>query len=302
MPDHDFSPDRLGELLDQFRIRARLFHAGSLCGHQHFAAEPGRAFMHVLRHGELEVQHPGVDGKLTKVRLQEPSLLFYARPVSHSFIHAPEESADFVCATLEFDGGDENPLVQALPPVLILPLAQCRGLEKTLELLFAETEAVACGSALLAGRLFEVLLVQLLRWLLQYPQQAGIQRGMLAGLADPRLAKVILAMHRDPAADWTLERMAGTAAMSRSAFAASFKAVTGSTPAAYLSDWRLTRAISLMRSGKPLAVVAAACGFAGQSSLNKAFRQRYGCAPGAWLRQQRDQKTQVRRFSADELS
>jgi transcriptional regulator GlxA family with amidase domain len=114
---------------------------------------------------------------------------------------------------------------------------------------------------------------------------------MLAGLADPRLTKVILAMHRDPATDWTLERMAGTAAMSRSAFAAGFKTVTGSTPAAYLSDWRLTRAISLMRSGKPLAVVAAACGFAGQSSLNKAFRQRYGCAPGAWLRQQREQKT-----------
>jgi hypothetical protein len=92
-----------------------------------------------------------LDGKLTQVRLQEPSLLFYARPVAHSFIHAPEESADFVCTTLEFDGGDENPLVQALPPVLILPLAQCRGLEKTLELLFAETEAVACGSSVARG-------------------------------------------------------------------------------------------------------------------------------------------------------
>ena len=40
--------DRLSSLLERFRVRAHLFHAGPLCGVTHFAARPGRGFLHVL--------------------------------------------------------------------------------------------------------------------------------------------------------------------------------------------------------------------------------------------------------------
>ena len=49
--------DRLSSLLERFRVRAHLFHSGPLCGVTHFAAAPGRGFLHVLRRGEMVVTH-----------------------------------------------------------------------------------------------------------------------------------------------------------------------------------------------------------------------------------------------------
>lgn len=57
--------------------------------------------------------------------------------------------------------------MQALPPLVVLPLHRVAGLSATLGLLFGEAEQVRCGQRLLADRLFEVLLLQLLRWMLE---------------------------------------------------------------------------------------------------------------------------------------
>jgi AraC-like DNA-binding protein len=93
----------------------------------------------------------------------------------------------------------------------------------------------------------------------------------------------LVALHRSPYEDWSLARMAAMAGMSRSAFAAAFKDATGATPAAYLTDWRLSLAASMMRSGRAVKLVAAELGFASASSLSKAFRQRMGVSPREWL-------------------
>src|SRR5690606_33659237 len=102
--------DRLSALLERFRVRAHLFHAGPLCGITHFPAVPGRAFLHVLRRGSLEVAHPAGSGTARRSVLCEPTLLLYPRPLEHHFHNAPREGSDFVCATLEFDGGARHPL------------------------------------------------------------------------------------------------------------------------------------------------------------------------------------------------
>ncbi len=105
----------------------------------------------------------------------------------------------------------------------------------------------------------------------------------MMGLADPRLARALVAVHRSPCDEWPLAKMAEIAGMSRSAFAAAFKAATGATPAAYLADWRLSLAASMMRGGRPVKQVAAELGYASASSLSKAFRQRMGASPREWL-------------------
>ena len=274
--------DRLSALLDRFRVRAALFHSGALCGTNKFEAIPGRAFLHVLRRGSMEVRHPSRSGLQRKIDISEPTLLLYSRPVEHVFINPPREGSDFSCATLDFDGGDRNPLVAALPALVRVPLRQIEGLQPALDLLFAETDRVRCGSRLLADRLFEVVLIQLLRWLIDHPREVGIANGLIVGLADPRLAKALIALHRSPSEDWSLPRMAAEAGMSRSAFAASFKEATGTTPAEYLSDWRLTLAMSQIRSGVSVKLIAADLGYASASSLSKAFKQRFGASPRDW--------------------
>ncbi len=274
--------DRLSSLLDRFKVRAQLFHNGPLCGVSRFPAEPGRGFLHVMRRGELELRHGAKTALPRRLTITEPSLLFYPRALTHEFRNPPKNGADFVCAELAFDGGERNPLVRALPPLILLPLARVEGLEPALALLFAETERLRCGQRLLADRLFEVVLIQLLRWLIDHPAEAGIPPGLLAGLADPRLARALVALHEQPGAPWSLAAMAQEAGMSRSAFAAAFKEAVGQTPANYLADWRLSLAQTQLRQGRQMKEIADALGYASAPALSRVFSQRLGCSPREW--------------------
>ena len=275
--------DRLSPLLERFRVRAHLFHNGPLCGVTHFAAAPGRGFLHVLRRGEMVVTHQPQAGPPERLEVREPSLLFYARPLEHCFHNAPTEGSDFTCASLDFDGGASHPLARALPPLVRLPLAQVDGLQQSLDLLFAETDRLRCGHRVLADRLFEVVLLQLLRWLLDHPQEAAMPAGLLTGLADPALARALTALHEAPGEAWSLAQMAAQAGLSRSAFAARFKALVGDTPADYLAQWRLTLAQAHLRNGRSLKSIANELGYANPSALSRVFAQKLGVSPRAWL-------------------
>lgn len=275
--------DRLSALLERFRVHAHLFHNGPLCGVSRFPAEPGRGFLHVMRRGELELRHGAKTGLPRRLVITEPTLLFYPRPLAHEFRNPPEDGSDFVCAELEFDGGDRNPLVRALPALIVLPLSRVDGLEAALALLFAETEHVRCGQRLLADRLFEVVLIQLLRWLIDHPAEAGVQRGLINGLADPRLARVLVAMHERPGENWNLAAMATQAGMSRSAFAAAFKSAVGQPPADYLADWRLSLAQAQLRQGRQVKQIADDLGYGSAPAFSRLFSQRAGMSPRQWL-------------------
>lgn len=275
--------DRLSGLLERCRVHTRLFHQGQLCGVSQFPAVPGRGFLHVMRSGTLELRHAPRSGLPRKLRVTEPSLLFYPRPLAHVFHNPPMEGSDFVCAELEFDGGAANPLARALPPLVLLPLARVDGLKAALQLLFAETERLRCGQRVLADRLIEVVLIQLLRWLIDHPAEAGVQPGLITGLADPRLARALVALHDAPGHAWSLAAMAKQAGMSRSAFAAQFKSVLGQTPAAYLADWRLTLVQAALREGRQIKQIADEMGYAGASALSRLFTQRLGQSPRKWL-------------------
>lgn len=275
--------DRLSALLERFRVHTHLFHAGALCGVTHFDAKAGRGFLHVLRRGEMVVTHRPRTGVSRKIKVSEPTLLFYPRPLEHHFHNAPTEGADFVCATVDFEGGAQHPVVAALPPVVVLPLRSAEGLEQTLALLFAETERLRCGQRLLADRLFEVLLLQLLRWLLDHPDEAGMPAGLIYGLAHPKLARALTAVHENPGTEWTLESMAEAAGMSRSAFAAEFKLQLGITPANYLLQWRVSIAQSMLLAGASIKSTSEKLGYASAASFSRAFTQSVGASPRMWL-------------------
>jgi AraC-like DNA-binding protein len=280
--------DRLSGILERFRVQAQLHHTGAMCGLNHFDACEGHGYLHVLRRGELKVSHPGSREVPESLHFDQPTLLLYARPFTHRFHNPPVDGSDFTCARLAFDGGPLNPLARALPPLIALPLAQVEGLDGALSLLFAETDRVRCGQRLLADRLFEVVMLQLLRWLLDHPQEAGIRPGLIAGLSDPRLARTLVAMHESPGEPWPLERMAEQAGMSRTTFANTFREVVGQTPADYLSDWRIALAQSRLREGRSIKALADELGYANPSALSRAFTARTGASPRDWLKARSD--------------
>jgi AraC-like DNA-binding protein len=269
--------DRLVWLLTRFQLHARVFQAGPLCRSARFDSADGLGYIHLIRGGTLRVETAGHPA----LRLEEPSLVLYMNPLDHLLRPGPG-GAEMLCASFEFGSGLGNPLARALPGPLALKLREVPALDTTLGLLFTEATEQHCGRQAVLDRLVEVVIVQLLRDLMD---QKRLDFGLLAGLADPRLMKAINAMHADPARAWTLEDLATAAGMSRARFAARFRETVGTTPGAYLSDWRLSVAQSLLRRGKPVQTVADAVGYRSASALSRAFAARVGHSPRDWLRQ-----------------
>jgi AraC-like DNA-binding protein len=268
--------DLLTAYLTTLSLSARVFYSGRLCGLSGDHASETAGHLHVLRRGVLEVSGPGS----AKLRLEEPTILFYPRPCRHYF-HADEASgADLVCASIEFGAGMLNPLVRSLPEVLIVPLQSLKELEPTIELIFSEAFEQKAGREPALDRLAEYFMILLLRTAIT---SRLIDRGVLSGLADSRLASAIAAMHAKPAHAWHLEELAKRAGMSRARFAVSFRETVGMTPFEYLTDWRIGVAQAMLKAGKPLKIVAPSIGYASSAALTKAFLQRMGMTPAVWL-------------------
>ena len=241
--------DRLAALMAHFPVSAHVFNAGPLCGINAVEDPSGRGQLHLVRDGAVEVQY----GR-EALQVERPSLLLFARPLAHRFVTDPERGADMVCAHLSFEGGAGNPIAASLPPLVCLPLDEVAGAAPVLGLLFEEAFEQRCGRMALVERLFEVVMIQVLRQLME---RDGLRAGMLSGLAHPRLRGALAAMHDAPAREWTLDALANAAGMSRSVFAAAFRDTVGTTPGQYLQEWRIGLAQQALRRGRPLKAVAA---------------------------------------------
>lgn len=155
------------------------------------------------------------------------------------------------------------------------------ALASTLALLLDEAFAQRSGRQAVVDRLCEVVLVHLLRHTIE---NCLMQTGLFAGLADPRLAKAIQAMHDEPAHRWSLEDLAERAGMSQARFAVNFRETVGQTPLDYLTDWRIGLAQSLLRKGRPVKIVTDEVGYGSAAAPARAFTARLGLAPAAWTR------------------
>jgi AraC-like DNA-binding protein len=271
--------DRLTGLLHRFGLHARVLHSGGLSGSLDLEQRQGVSRLHLLRRGALEVPDPGGGGVL----LRQPSAVFYPRSWRHRIV-ADAGGAEVLSAAIDFGSGDENPLLRGLPAMMCLPLTEMPSLDATLGILFVEATSRRCGHATVLDRLTEVLFVQLLRFAIE---RQLIQGGVVAGLADARLARALTAMHDDPAHDWSLALLAAEAGMSRSRFAARFAAVVGVPAMEYLMRWRIGVAQGLLRRGQPPKVVAQEVGYGRSSTFGRAFAHVVGTTPTAWLRARR---------------
>lgn len=269
--------DRLAALLGHFSVSARTFQSGPLCGVNAVDGTEPYGQLHLLKQGNAEVWH----GTTKAYYLTEPTLLFYPRPIAHQFVTPPYEGADFVCAHIAFEGGGANPLVSALPTCVCIPLSQLPDSLAVLTLLFAEAQANNCGRQALLDRLFEVLLIQVLRHLME---KGSTQVGLLAGLAHPQLRRSIVAMHESPEADWSVAKLASTAGMSRSVFSNQFRDVVGETPASYLQRWRIGLVKKWLAAGQTLKLIAEEAGYTSEPALSRAFKSECGMSPREWIK------------------
>ncbi len=266
--------------LNRRSLSASVFFSGSLCGGADHNAEDGQGHLHLLRHGTLSLETRG--GAVT--RIERPSLILFARPQNHRMNAEDLPGAELVCARLSFTGPEADLLLLGLPEPLVVPLDALTGLGPVLERLFDEAFTPAFGHRAAVDLIVELLLVMLLRHCIA---EGLTERGLLAGLADPKLARALTAMHEQPAAPLNIERLAEIAGMSRSNFAAAFKDGVGTSPGDYLTSLRLALAKQALLQGRPLKAVAPLAGYKSSTALARAFQRQFGFGPRDWLAQQR---------------
>jgi AraC-like DNA-binding protein len=109
---------------------------------------------------------------------------------------------------------------------------------------------------------------------------------MLAGMSHPKLRRALIAMHEQPATEWSLETLAGVANMSRSVFASAFRDTVGCTPGAYLQSWRVSLTQQALRRGQSLKMIAGEVGYGSEAALSRAFKAQHGMTPSDWRRAQ----------------
>jgi len=187
-----------------------------------------------------------------------------------------------------FDSPDTAILAALLPRVLHI-----RGqprLDVLVRIVRDEAMQSRLGRELVLTRLVEVLLIEALR----AAPGANAPAGLLRGLSDERLAASIRAMHQDPSRQWTVEHLAKTAALSRSAYFERFNRAVGMPPMEYLLAWRMAVAKDILdRQDLVIEQVAERVGYSSASTFSTAFTRYVGRPPSKYMRERRSLRSQA---------
>jgi len=274
-----------------------------------FGSVPGRAQFHFVSRGPVFLRSPG--GVVHEMRAGDAALL--PRGGAHDLVSDPDlpsrEVAAFATAPLcqsvaaitacdaaacrttdalifsgcmRFDLGTMHPLVALMPEVMLVGTLLDRYPEilPMLEAMERETRGERAGFAGILARLADVVSAFIVRGWVECG--CGDASGWIAALRDPRLGRVIAALHRDPGRDWTLAELAAEMGSSRSVFAERFLAVTGVTPLRYLTELRMRLAAQWIgRERMPIEHAAHRLGYGSPAAFSRAFKRVMGHPPGA---------------------
>ncbi|MEQ0564836.1 AraC family transcriptional regulator [Amycolatopsis sp. NEAU-NG30] len=193
----------------------------------------------------------------------------------------PDGRTEFLCGKYRLAHGRRHPVLAGLPELVHLPAGVGRhpALRAAIDLLGAEVAERRPGRATALAGLLDLLLVYLIRaWLAGNPGTGWPQ-----ALRDPEITAALEALHANPAAPWRIEDLAAHAGLSRATLSRRFTALTGYSPMAYLTWWRLTTAARLLQdTDLPLPSIAAKVGYGSPFAFSHAFKRQFGVAPGAY--------------------
>jgi AraC-like DNA-binding protein len=220
-----------------------------------------------------------------------PELGMYRRSEDHPLpfvVHLNDNgvcNTRFVCGYLGLDPLPFNPLLEALPDVVIAKrTADSSHIEVDLiNEAIGELTTDRSGGETILARLSELLFVRVLRRYIE--DMPDYSDGWLSGLKDPKIGKALMYIHTEPSRQITLDDLAKCAAMSRSAFSERFTSCVGESPMQYLTRWRMSIASQMLRqTHKPMGEIAECVGYSSETAFQRAFKNIVGQPPGKWRR------------------
>jgi AraC-like DNA-binding protein len=173
-------------------------------------------------------------------------------------------------------------VLTGLPDVVHVAATVGACLDDTVRMLGDELATPRIAATAVLNSLVDIVLVQVFRaWTADRP--AACAGTWLAMAGDPVVGAAVAALHSDPARGWTTSSLAAAIPVSRATLARRFPAVIGTTPAAYLTAWRMDLAAArLRRTLDPIEVIAPAVGYLSVPAFTRAFTRAHGRTPGRY--------------------
>ena len=145
----------------------------------------------------------------------------------------------------------------------------------------SRSDMLGAGAQAIFAKLADVFLSQALRTYLAGAEQAGLLSARQT--VDPQIGQALAALHDRPAVNWTLAELACLSGMSRTLFAARFRAAVGESPMRHLAKIRLGQAAGYLTTTRlSVEAIARRTGYGTDASLSKAFKREFGTSPGRY--------------------
>ena len=187
-----------------------------------------------------------------------------------------------ICGYFHASYGSATDLFGSLAAPIIEHFDERDQLDETLKLALAELVAQEVGFGAMSAALLTQVLVALLRRSLR---SVALWAERFSLVSDPPIARAFAAMVANPGARHSLQSLARTASLSRSAFVARFTKIVGRPPMIVLRDLRMRQAAEQLRSST-LTVddIVRRAGYASRSSFVRAFRKVHDQDPSSYRR------------------
>jgi transcriptional regulator GlxA family with amidase domain len=185
-----------------------------------------------------------------------------------------------ICGYFHASYGSSIDLFGTLATPIVERFTAADGLDDRLKLALTELVNQEVGSGAMSSALLKQVIIALLRRSLS-SIDLWVERFSM--LKDPQIARAFAQMVALPGAAHTVQSLAQTACLSRSAFMSRFTDLVGQAPMAILRDLRMRSAAQQLQS-KALSIdqISHSVGYASRSSFVRAFRKVYDRDPSQY--------------------
>ncbi|MDB5988977.1 MAG: AraC family transcriptional regulator [Herbaspirillum sp.] len=306
MPDYGMAATRsdvLSQVLTLIRLRGELVYSARLRAPWSITFPKGAAHFYFVESGTLWVKTLGAE----PIAVNQGDMLLLPHGTGHLICDNPATPSEEIGSLIgehfdreksvldyggegvpihvvgglfHFEGGSLAAIMAALPLVVHIPSEQGKTpdwLHALTHFLVKESHEVEPGSSLMISRLIDLLVIRTLR---TWAASQAHPSSWIGALGDERIGRALNAIHAAPYHPWTVEGLAGLAAMSRSIFSERFTARVGEAPLHYVKRLKLTLAADMLASGG-LRVTQAAerIGYGSDAAFSRAFKAQFGYAP-----------------------
>jgi AraC-like DNA-binding protein len=271
--DGDTPTDLLSHVLSQIRLTGDRVYLTALKRKGRLRLQSDAAHVCVVTKGALCLEQEG----RAPLAIDTGDLVLLPRGARDLRFTASDASTTVIACRFRFDPDTLRGMIFALPQYIQICQTESAGWrEGIVHFMMVEAGDVQPGAALMISRLIDLVVIRALRtWVHQ-----GNTSGWLGGLADPRIATTLKAIHERPMQRWSIEALAGIAGMSRSSFCERFTALVGRSPLRYRNEWRLALARDLLaKRTARVGEVGLSIGYESEAAFSRAYKAQFGHSP-----------------------